>query len=60
MILQYVFPAFPGGTADTIALAVTAVLAVIYFGSGKITKRRISPVALIGSAALAGVMVYGV
>ena len=45
---------------NTTALAVTAVLAVIYFGSRKITKRGISPVALIGIAALAGVLVYGV
>ena len=60
MILQHVFTAFPGGTADTIALAVTAVLAVIYFGSRKITKKGISPVALIGIAALAGVLVYGI
>ena len=60
MILQHVFPAFPGGTADTIALVITAVLTVIYFGSRKITKRGISPVALIGLAALAGVLVYGI
>ena len=60
MILQHVFTAFPGGTVNTTALAVTAVLAVVYFGSRKITKRGISPVALIGIAALAGVLVYGV
>ena len=59
MILQHVFTALPGGTVDIIALAVTAVLAMIYFGSRKITKRGISPVALIGIAALAGVLVYG-
>ena len=60
MILQHVFTAFPGGAMDTTALAVTAVLAVIYFGSRKIIKRRITPVALIGIAALAGMLVYGV
>ncbi len=59
MILQHVFTVVPGGTVDPIALAVTAVLALIYFGSRKITKRGISPVALIGIAALAGVLVYG-
>ena len=60
MILQHVFTAFPGGTADTTALMITVVLAAIYFGSGKITKRGISPVLLIGIAALAGVLVYGI
>ena len=60
MILQRAFPAFPGGSADITAVIVTAVLAVIYFGSRKITKRGISPAALIGIAALAGVLVYGV
>ena len=60
MILQHVFTAFPGGTADITAVIVTAVLAVIYFGSRKIFKRGISPVLLIGIAALAGVLVYGV
>jgi chromate transporter len=60
MILQHVFTAFPGGTADTTAMMITVVLAVIYFGSGKMTKRGISPVLLIGIAALAGVLVYGI
>lgn len=60
MILQHVFTAFPGGTADTTALMITVVLAAIYFGSGKMTKRGISPVLLIGIAALAGVLVYGI
>ena len=60
MILQHVFTAFPGGTVDTTALAATAVLAVIYFGSRKISKRGISPVALIGISALAGMLVYGI
>ena len=60
MILQHVFTALPGGTVDIIALAVTAVLAMIYFGSRKITKRGISPIALIGISALAGVLVYGI
>ena len=60
MILQHAFTAFPGGTVDTTAVLVTAALAVIYFGSRKITKRGVSPVLLIGAAALAGVLVYGV
>lgn len=60
MILQRVFTVFPGGTADLTALCISTVLAAIYFGSRKIRKRGISPVALIGIAALAGVLVYGV
>ena len=59
MILKRVFTVFPGGTADHTAVCISAVLAAIYFGSRKITKRGLSPVALIGIAALAGVLVYG-
>ena len=60
MILQHIFTAFPGGTVDATAAAVTAALAMIYFGSRKVTKRGIPPILLIGTAALAGVLVYGV
>ena len=60
MILQHTFSVFPGGSVDITAVAVTAALAVIYFGSRKITKRGISPIALIGISALAGVLVYGI
>lgn len=60
MILQHAFPTLSGGSADVPAAAVTAVLAGIYFGSRKIRKKGISPVALIGIAALAGILVYGV
>ena len=59
MILQRTFTAFPEGTVDQTAVCISAVLAAIYFGSRKITKRGLSPVALIGIAALAGVLVYG-
>ena len=60
MILQHICPAFPGGSADPTAAAITAVLALIYFGSRKLAGRGLSPVALIGIAALAGILVYGV
>ena len=59
MILQRVFAVFPGGTVDHTAACISVVLAAIYFGSRKITKKGISPVALIGISALAGVLVYG-
>ena len=60
MILQHVFTAFPGGAADWTAAAITAALAAVYFGSRKLMKKKLSPVALIGIAAVAGVLVYGV
>ena len=60
MILKYLFPTFPDGTPDYTAAAVTAGLAAVYFGSRKVRKRGISSVALIGIAALAGVLIYGI
>ncbi len=60
MILQHLFSSFPGGTFDCTAAAITAGLAVLYFGARKITKKGLSPIALIGIAALAGVLVYGI
>ena len=47
------------GAVDGTAAVITVILAAICFGSAKITKRRIPPVALIGIAALAGILVYG-
>ena len=44
---------------DIIPISLTAALAAIYFGSRKVMKNGISPIALIGISALAGVMVYG-
>ena len=38
----------------------TAALAAVYFGSRKILKKGISPIALIGISAVAGILVYGV
>ena len=60
MVMKYLFSSFPGGTFDFTAAAITAGLALVYFGSGKIMKRGLSPVALIGIAALAGVLIYGI
>lgn len=37
----------------------TAALAAIYFGSRKIMKKGLSPIGLIGIAAAAGIIVYG-
>ena len=46
--------------ADWRPLALAVVLAVIYFGSRKIKalKKGLSPIALIGIAALAGILVF--
>ncbi|MCR5683507.1 MAG: chromate transporter [Clostridiales bacterium] len=46
-------------SVDETALCLTAVLAACYFGSRKILKRGISPIALIGLSAAAGILVYG-
>jgi len=60
MILQHVFTAFPGGSPDTTALAITTGLAAVYFGSRKFLKKGIPAIGLIGIAALAGILVYGI
>ena len=44
---------------DPTAIIMTAVLAALYFGSRKLTKKGISPIALIGISAAAGVAVFG-
>ena len=44
---------------DTTAVIMTAALAAVYFGSRKIMKNGISPIALIAISAVAGIMVYG-
>ena len=46
-------------SVDETALCLTAVLAAGYFGSRKLLKRGISPIALIGLSAAAGILVYG-
>ncbi|MBQ7637938.1 MAG: chromate transporter [Clostridia bacterium] len=53
---------FEGSTvfdADVTALVMTAALAALYFGWGKIFKKGMSPLVLIFIAAAAGVLVYG-
>ncbi len=45
--------------ADITAILITAGLAVIYFGSGKVLKKALTPIKLICIAALVGVAVYG-
>lgn len=59
MILEHVFSGAGAVPVDYTALVLTAVLAVLYYGSRKIMKKGISPVGLIGISALLGILVYG-
>ena len=49
---------FPAGP-DYKAIILTAVLAIMLFGSGKVLKKKISPIALIGISGILGIVVYG-
>ena len=46
--------------ADIWPLFITIILAVLYFGSRKVLKKKMSPIMLIVVSALLGVVVYGV
>ena len=60
MILRNCVGTLSGLRVDPTAVVMTAALALVYFGSRKFLKNGISPVALTGLAAAAGVIVYGV
>ena len=59
MILQHCVDNADALSVDTIAVIMTIVLGVVYFGSRKVLKKGISPIGLIGISALAGLIVYG-
>ena len=59
MILQHCIGSVSDASFDMTAIIMTAVLALIYFGSTKVTKKGLSPIGLIGVSAVAGVIVYG-
>ena len=59
MILQHCFGSIRELTVNITAILMTAVLAVIYFGSRKVLKKGISPIGLIGISAVAGIIIYG-
>ena len=59
MILQHCIGSVSDTSFDMTAIIMTAVLALIYFGSTKVTKKGLSPIGLIGVSAVAGVIVYG-
>ena len=49
----------PESTINVKALALTAALAIIYFGSRKFLKNGISPILLILVSGVAGILLYG-
>ena len=59
MILKNILHLSGAVSFDPVALILTAVLAAVYFGSKKILKKGISPIALIGISAVLGILVYG-
>ena len=59
MILQHTVGSLGSLSVDTTAIIITIVLGAVYFGSRKVLKNGISPIGLIGIAALTGLIVYG-
>lgn len=59
MILNHCFLNLRDFSVDLTAALMTAGLALVYFGSRKVLKNGISPIALIGLSAVAGIAVYG-
>ena len=58
MILQHCFGNVKELSVNTTAIILTIALTVIYFGSRKVLKKGISPIALIAISALVGIIVY--
>jgi len=59
MILNHCFLNLNDFSVDITATLMTAGLSLVYFGSRKVLKNGISPIALIGLSAVAGIAVYG-
>ena len=59
LVISSIYPAFEE-TRDLMAPVLAAILALIYFGSRKVLKKKISPIMLIAIAACLGVVVYGI
>ena len=58
MVIQNCVNAGASSGIDTTSLLLTVIIAAVYFGAGKVLKRRISPITLIGISAVLGVVVY--
>lgn len=59
MVLRNCVGTLTASSLDVTATALTCALAAIYFGSRRLTKKGISPIALIGLSALSGILIYG-
>ena len=59
MVFKRCFGGIAEFSVNLTAIGLTAGLAIIYFGSRRIMKNGISPIALLGLSALAGVLIYG-
>lgn len=59
MILQHCAGNLGAPTINTSAVFLTIALGLIYFGSRRVLKNGISPIALLGLSAVAGIVVYG-
>ena len=58
MVVQNCVKAGAVSGLDTTSLLLTVMIASVYFGAGKVLKRRISPITLIGISAVLGIVVY--
>ncbi len=59
MILRHMAGPLGAVSVQPTALIMTLALGAIYFGSRKVMKKGLSPIALIGISAVAGIVVYG-
>ena len=59
MILHTCFGSGSTLSPDMTTILLTAVLSAVYFGSRKLMKKGLSPIALIGISAIMGILVYG-
>ncbi len=59
MIFHHCFGSISSWSPDMIAIIMTAILSIVFFGSRKISKKELSPIGLIGLSAIAGILVYG-
>ena len=59
IMISSIYPIFNDGT-DLKPLILLTILAIVYYGSGKLLKKKISPILLILISAGLGVAVYGV
>lgn len=60
MVMTNCISVTAGGTVSIRALLITAVLALVYFGSRKLLKKGLSPIALIVISACLGMAVYSI